>query len=639
MVLREMYLLYNLRHKNILCLHDINIKDNEVFIVTDFIDYPLDRIIYAESGGNERIIRKRSDYIYVLVQLLEAVQYLHSVNVIHRDIKPANILLNTNLELKICDFGLATVINNQSQVKESESLTEYVVTRWYRAPEVFLNPGNYGKAQDIWSVACTFCEIFRRYPLFPGKNTVDQMRVIVHTIGEVSYEDLDFEMASRSKRFALNLRNSGKRLEDAIQDANVIHSNLYSLLEAMLVFNPNRRITAENALRNSIFKRFWKPHNIQVNQSLSLQAYDKCLERVQPGVNREEPLDVITEEVHRIKAELKNGQIMFSVAADDTASTCTGDCHVMSSFQRRPRRDSIQSNTSEVSTISTLSEVKYCASVASDVSHLNFVNAAPVGSRSQWDLSSKPSHSTMKFASLPSIFSLRTIPILGENDRHDSLKRITEDSKIKQSDRSSFIKHKSVSSRLLSLSRSMFRWKTWKNSKQLPDESDVDVDRNVDNINSTPRENSERMTRSIREICRDTKRAMSNATNSFHLKNNDMRKAKRISGISSTLNGSMTNTNSRSNSITSSTLNNEIEFYTSDRNEEIETENGDEVRKNSWMGEIMITDSGDESLVGTVLKRIQKSNHSSHKSVSEGFDRGISYVDVLNALDMDEDDD
>lgn len=108
---------------------------------------------------------------YFLYQILRGLKYIHSANVIHRDLKPSNLLLNANCDLKICDFGLAR------PTSENESMTEYVVTRWYRAPELLLN-SDYTAAIDIWSVGCIFLELMNRRPLFPGRDHVHQMRLL-----------------------------------------------------------------------------------------------------------------------------------------------------------------------------------------------------------------------------------------------------------------------------------------------------------------------------------------------------------------------------------------------------------------------------------------------------------------------------
>lgn len=113
---------------------------------------------------------------YFLYQLLRGLKYVHSANVLHRDLKPSNLLLNANCDLKIGDFGLARTTS------ETDFMTEYVVTRWYRAPELLLNCSEYTAAIDIWSVGCILGEIGTREPLFPGKDYVHQLRLITEVL-------------------------------------------------------------------------------------------------------------------------------------------------------------------------------------------------------------------------------------------------------------------------------------------------------------------------------------------------------------------------------------------------------------------------------------------------------------------------
>lgn len=115
---------------------------------------------------------------YFLYQILRGLKYVHSANVLHRDLKPSNLLLNANCDLKIGDFGLARTTS------ETDFMTEYVVTRWYRAPELLLNCSEYTAAIDIWSVGCILGEIMTRKPLFPGKDYVHQLRLITEVFPE-----------------------------------------------------------------------------------------------------------------------------------------------------------------------------------------------------------------------------------------------------------------------------------------------------------------------------------------------------------------------------------------------------------------------------------------------------------------------
>ena len=103
------------------------------------------------------------------------MKYIHSANVLHRDLKPGNLFINANCELKIGDFGLA---RTSSSSEVDFNMTEYVVTRWYRAPELLLNSADYTAAIDVWSVGCIFMELFIHEPLFPGKDYMHQLRTI-----------------------------------------------------------------------------------------------------------------------------------------------------------------------------------------------------------------------------------------------------------------------------------------------------------------------------------------------------------------------------------------------------------------------------------------------------------------------------
>lgn len=114
-----------------------------------------------------------------MYQVLRAFKFIHSANIIHRDLKPSNILLNENCDLKICDFGLS---RNLSKEKK-EDLTEYVVTRFYRAPEVMLSSHEYSKAVDVWSAGCSFAEILNGKVLFPGQNYIEQINLIINLRG------------------------------------------------------------------------------------------------------------------------------------------------------------------------------------------------------------------------------------------------------------------------------------------------------------------------------------------------------------------------------------------------------------------------------------------------------------------------
>jgi tRNA A-37 threonylcarbamoyl transferase component Bud32 len=180
-ILREIKLLKHFEHENIVGILDMmppavkHVEDfNDVYIVTDLMETDLHRIIYSKQ-------KLSMDHVqYFVYQVLRGLKYIHSCNVLHRDLKPSNLLVNSNCDLKICDFGLARGIVDDPMMEESNKstllLTEYVVTRWYRAPEIMLACHEYSKPIDVWSVGCIFAELILRKPYFPGDDYIDQVR-------------------------------------------------------------------------------------------------------------------------------------------------------------------------------------------------------------------------------------------------------------------------------------------------------------------------------------------------------------------------------------------------------------------------------------------------------------------------------
>ena len=183
-ILREIKLLKHFQHENIVSLLDMmppNVKAAEdfkdVYLVTNLMETDLHRIIYSKQ-------KLSVDHAqYFIYQVLRGLKYIHSCRVLHRDLKPSNLLVNSNCDLKICDFGLARGIYNDPQEpsgmgasnKGTLLLTEYVVTRWYRAPEIMLACHEYSYPIDVWSVGCIFAELIQRKPYFPGDDYIDQV--------------------------------------------------------------------------------------------------------------------------------------------------------------------------------------------------------------------------------------------------------------------------------------------------------------------------------------------------------------------------------------------------------------------------------------------------------------------------------
>mmetsp|Transcript_9382 Transcript_9382/g.30975 ORF Transcript_9382/g.30975 Transcript_9382/m.30975 type:complete len:365 (-) Transcript_9382:138-1232(-) len=239
--LREIKLLRHLRHENIVALRDImrppSLKEfNDVYLVYELMDTDLHQIIRSSQALSDEHCQ------YFVYQILRGLKYVHSAQVLHRDLKPSNVLLNANCDLKICDFGLARTCN------ERGFMTEYVVTRWYRAPELLLSCDEYGTAIDVWSVGCIMIELLARKPIFPGKDYIHQLKLIVQTLGSPAEEDLMFITSQKARTYIRSLPPAPKvNWLERFPDANPL---CIDLIEKMLVFNPNKRCTVEEALEH-----------------------------------------------------------------------------------------------------------------------------------------------------------------------------------------------------------------------------------------------------------------------------------------------------------------------------------------------------------------------------------------------------
>lgn len=265
------------------CLYFFNLCLLCRYVVLDLMESDLHQIIHSRQPLTPEHTR------YFLYQLLRGLKYIHSANVIHRDLKPSNLLVNENCELKIGDFGMARGLSAAHTEESRSFMTEYVATRWYRAPELMLSLHHYSLAIDLWSVGCIFAEMLGRRQLFPGKHYVHQLQLILSVLGTPPESVVGAIGAERVRSFVQSLPSRAPvPLARLYPQAEPVALHL---LSAMLHFDPRERISVCQALEHPYLAKYHDPDD----EPVCVPAFDFEFDRQPMG--REQIKEAILAEI------------------------------------------------------------------------------------------------------------------------------------------------------------------------------------------------------------------------------------------------------------------------------------------------------------------------------------------------------
>ncbi|CDW73592.1 map kinase [Stylonychia lemnae] len=243
--LTEVKALQDISHPNIVSLKEVVLQDKKLFLVYELLHKDL--FVLIDEKRKQKQMFSEDDIKLYMYQLLKGVQYIHKRGYIHRDLKPENLMLLDDSLLKITDFGIIKDLNQANQ----GLFTEYISTRWYRAPEIVVRSSKYDTKVDMFAIGCIMAELYLRMPIFPGSSAMDQMSKICQVLGSPNESEWPegFKVA-REKNIDIPMNLPKIDLAGKLRYASPY---AVDLIEWLFRFNPSERPTCDQALEHAFF--------------------------------------------------------------------------------------------------------------------------------------------------------------------------------------------------------------------------------------------------------------------------------------------------------------------------------------------------------------------------------------------------
>ena len=355
---RELKMLQQLKHENIVEFQESFTSKGNLFLVFEYCEKNLLEVLEESPDGlSPKLIKS---FIY---QMCKAIAYMHKNNMIHRDIKPENLLIDENLNLKLCDFGFARKVKLNKNNNNINEMTDYVATRWYRSPELLLSGGIYGPDVDYWAVGCIMGELADGNPMFPGENETDQINCIINVLGNLPEELVNMfyknpiyegkELKHVSKVESLERRYMGKLGPTAID-----------FMKGLLQLDPKKRLNSETVFKHKYFACYMKDEKERekINEIIGVKE-----NKENNNINNNKENNIKANSVSSTKNEKNNVILVNKNSIDKNKSN-------ESMIDSNNNNKNINSNTNRNENVNSIPKQPTETKVINNTTNINIIN-------------------------------------------------------------------------------------------------------------------------------------------------------------------------------------------------------------------------------------------------------------------------